>query len=174
MDLSRKESFLQIRIYKKPNSTRPARTDPSDRSMPILAVNTSACGSLRRTAGDARERIRIVMCNSEEVDRVHEQCGCAQAVYGGCDSLRVEAVHVGGVCAARACVRQGIQMGCKVESQMALQQWRCSVRSRQGGGIGLVGLFQVSSKGRRLKSGTRKFEHGRLQGGVHIRQGGVC
>jgi hypothetical protein len=26
----------------------------------------------------------------------------------------------------------------------------------------------VSSKGRRLKSGTRRFEHGRLQGGVHI------
>jgi len=45
---------------------------------------------------------------------------------------------------------------------------------RQGGGIGLVGLFQVSSKGRRLKSGTRRFEHGRLQGGMHIRQGGVC
>ena len=45
---------------------------------------------------------------------------------------------------------------------------------RQGGGIGLVGLFYVSSKGRRLKSGTPRFEHGRLQGGVHIRQGGVC
>ena len=45
---------------------------------------------------------------------------------------------------------------------------------RQGSGIGLVGLFQVSSKGRRVKSGTRRFEHGRLQGGVYIHQGGVC